>query len=62
MKFTIKEGHPKGTVIWNHQKFILAELKEIPDELYQDVGKEKNIYGIIPIKEKTDGKRNSSST
>jgi len=62
MKFKIKEGHPKMAVIWNHEKFILADLKELPDKLYKDVGKEKNIYGIIPIKEKEDGKRNLSST
>lgn len=62
MKFKIKEGHPKMAIIWNHEKFILSTLKEIPDQLYIDVGEEKNIYGIIPIKEKKDGKRNISST
>jgi len=62
MKFTIKDGHPKMTIIWNHKKFILADLKEIPDELYKDVGKEKNIYGIIPIKEIENGKRSISSS
>jgi len=51
MKFKIKEGHPKMAVIWKHQKFILANLKELPDGLYKDVGSSKNIYGIVPIKE-----------
>ena len=62
MKFKIKEGHPKMAVIWEHQKFILADLKEIPDKLYKDVGKEKNIYGIIPTKEIENGKHNLSSS
>ncbi len=58
MKFKIKEGHPKMAVIYEGKKYILSEIKEIPDGMYKAIGGRKNIYGII--KEKENGNSNSS--
>lgn len=62
MKFKIKEGYPKMSIIHKHKKYVLAELRELPDEVYKFAGGAKNKYGIIKItEEKKDGKHNSRS-
>ena len=59
MKFRIKEGHPKMAVIYKGVKYYLADLDELPDEVFAHAVK-KGIYGIEKVKEKKDG--NNSST
>jgi len=60
MKFRIKEGHPKMAVIYNGVKYYLAELDELPDDVFKYAVK-RGIYGIEKVKkEKQDG--NNSST
>jgi hypothetical protein len=49
VKFKIKEGHPKMSVIFEHKKYVLADLKELPDDVFTYAMK-NNIYGIEEIK------------
>ena len=58
VKFKIKEGHPKMAVIYEHKKYILGKLKELPDDVFE-YAIEKGIYGIEKIEEKKDGNSRS---
>ena len=59
MKFKIKEGHPKMAVIYDGVKYYLADLDELPDDVFKHAVK-KGIYGVEKVKEeKEDGKRSS---
>ena len=53
MKFKIKEGYPKLSVIYKGVKYVLADLDELPDDVYKYAI--KGNYGIVKVKEKKDG-------
>ena len=57
MKFKIKEGYPKLSVIYKGVKYVLADLDELPDDVYKYAI--KGNYGIVK-KEKQNGNSNSS--
>ena len=60
MKFKIKDGHPKMSVIYKGVKYVLADLDELPDEVFKFAI--KGNYGIVKVKEEMkDGKLNSRS-
>lgn len=54
VKFKIKDGYPKLSLIYNHKKYILSKLDELPKDAY-DYAIKQGIYGIEPVKEKKDG-------
>jgi hypothetical protein len=49
MKFKIKDGHPKMSVIYKSVKYVLADLDELPDEVFKYAV--KGDYGIVKVKE-----------
>lgn len=61
VKFKIKDGHPKMSVIYGGVKYVLVSLDKLPDDVFKYAMK-NNIYGIVKVKEENkDGKHNSRS-